>query len=149
VYRRGESIYHASLHKVAATGPEDDWRLRTIETLVKPAVATTTRDTPLQQMLAALPVRSIERVYVIHDNNLVAWLDPRQVFDRLQKHELDGNERVGEIATPAMFALTPQMSLCTALDGFCANRQRFCRLHRIWREQFPAAVRKYTVRLAV
>jgi predicted transcriptional regulator len=57
-------------------------------------------------------------VYVIHDNNLVAWLDPRQVFDRLQKHELDGNERVGEIATPAMFALTPQMSLCTALDGF-------------------------------
>jgi chloride channel protein, CIC family len=118
VYRRGESIYHASLHKVAATGSEDDWRLRTIETLVKPAVATTTRDTPLQQMLAALPVRSIERVYVIHDNNLVAWLDPRQVFDRLQKQELDGNERVGEIATPAMFALTPQMSLCTALDGF-------------------------------
>jgi predicted transcriptional regulator len=69
-------------------------------------------------MLAALPVRSLERVYVIHDHNLIAWLDPRQVFDRLQKHELEGNERVGEIAHPVTFALTPEMSLCSALDGF-------------------------------
>jgi chloride channel protein, CIC family len=118
VYRRGESIYHGSLHKAAATGAEEDWRLRTIETLVKPAVATTTRDTSVQQMLAALPVRTLERVYVIHDDDLVAWLDPRQVFDRLQKNELNGTERVGEIAQPATFALTPEMSLCTALDGF-------------------------------
>jgi chloride channel protein, CIC family len=118
VYRRGESIYHGSLHKTGEVGSDNDWRLRTIEALVKPAVATTTRDTPLQQMLAALPVRTLERVYVIHDGDLVAWLDPRQVFDRLQKHELDGNERVGEIAHPVTFALTPEMSLCSALDGF-------------------------------
>lgn len=118
VYRRGESIYHGSLHRPKEPGNSDDWRLRTVESLVKPAVATVARDTTLEQMFAQLPRRPVERVYVLHDNDLVAWIDPRVALDQLQKKELGGSTPVGDVANPVNFALAPEMALCTALDGF-------------------------------
>jgi hypothetical protein len=92
--------------------------LRTIETLVNPAVTTVTRDTTLEQMFADLPKRPLERVYVLQDNELVAWIEPRALLERLQKRELPGSTRVGDVAHPVDFALAPEMSLCQALDGF-------------------------------
>jgi CIC family chloride channel protein len=119
VYRRGESIYHASLTRAAATQPgTDDWRLRTVETLVKPAAAVIPRETTLQAMFAHLPKRALERVYVTDGEDLVAWLDPREVLDQLQKHMLDGSLSVDAVAKPITFTLAPEMALCTALDGF-------------------------------
>ncbi len=118
VYRRGESIYHASLHKPKEPGDNDDWRLRTVETLVKPCAATVASGTTLEEMFAQLPNRPLTRVYVLNEDDLIAWIDPRTVLDRLQKHELSGAMPVGDIASPVDFALAPEMSLCTALDGF-------------------------------
>jgi chloride channel protein, CIC family len=118
VYRRGESIYHASLHKPKEPGDNDEWRLRTVETLVKPCAATVASGTTLEEMFAQLPNRPLTRVYVLNEDDLIAWIDPRTVLDRLQKHELSGAMPVGDIASPVDFALAPEMSLCTALDGF-------------------------------
>jgi chloride channel protein, CIC family len=118
VYRRGESIYHASLNRVTTAAGEDDWRLRTVETLVKPAAAVIPRGLTLQAMFARLPNRTLERVYVVDGDDLIAWLDPRRILEQIEKRELDGGVLVDAIAKPVSFALAPEMTLCTALDGF-------------------------------
>ena len=118
VYRRGESIYHGSLHKSAAKKDVDDWRLRTVEALVKPAAAVVPSETTLAEMFAQLPTKALERVYVTHDDELIAWLDPREVLERLKTQALQPTMQVSEIARPVTFTLAPEMALCTALDGF-------------------------------
>jgi CBS domain-containing protein len=61
-------------------------------------------------------------VYVIQDDQIVAWLDPREILQRFQSGALDGGTTVGEVAHAVTFTLTPDMSLCTALDGFLRER---------------------------
>ncbi|MBV8144521.1 MAG: ClcB-like voltage-gated chloride channel protein [Gammaproteobacteria bacterium] len=117
VYRRGESIYHASLVPACGHG-EDDWRLRTISALVKPVAAVTSPDATLENLLAQLPKRPVSRVYVIEGNKLLAWLDPRELLTRLEKRELTPGTRVGAVAHPVVFALTPELPLSAALEGF-------------------------------
>ena len=55
VYRGGESIYHASLTQAFTGQGADDWRLRTIQALVKPVAVTAPPTQSLQELFAALP----------------------------------------------------------------------------------------------
>jgi CIC family chloride channel protein len=118
VYRRGESIYHASLTRAVSADGVDDWRLRTIQPLVKPVAAVTAADTPLQELLAKLPPRPVSRVYVTEGNKLLAWLDPREVLTGLEQKRLTADASVASVAHPVTFALTPEMPLSAALEGF-------------------------------
>ncbi|HVN44578.1 MAG TPA: ClcB-like voltage-gated chloride channel protein [Steroidobacteraceae bacterium] len=118
VYRRGESIYHTSLARACSAPGVDDWRLRTIAALVKPAAAVTSADTPLQELLAQLPNRPVSRVYITEGNKLLAWLDPREVLAALEKQQLTPGATVGSLAHPVAFALTPELTLAAALEGF-------------------------------
>ncbi len=122
VYRRGASIYHASLSHASGAGGGDDWRLRTIQPLVKPVAAVTSADTHLQELLATLPSRPVSRVYVTEGNKLLAWLDPREVLSALEQRQLSPDATVASIAHPVTFALTPEMSLSAALEGFLRER---------------------------
>jgi len=118
VYRRGESIYHASLTRAVSADGVDDWRLRTIQPLVKPVAAVTTADTRVQELLGKLPSRPVSRVYVVEGNKLLAWLDPREVLTGLEQKRLTADASVASVAHPVNFALTPEMPLSAALEGF-------------------------------
>lgn len=118
VYRRGESIYQASLTRALGAEGVDDWRLRTIRALVKPVAAVTSPETRLQELFAKLPTRPMTRVYVTEGNKLLAWLDPREVLSRLEKQQVAVDATVGSVAQPVTFALTPEMTLSAALEGF-------------------------------
>jgi chloride channel protein, CIC family len=118
VYRHGKSVYHASLHAAAAVEGGDDWRLRTVETLVKPAAAVIPETATLEQMFNQLPKRPLERVFVVKGQELVAWLNPREILERLHHSQLDGALLVSSVAKPVEFALAPDMSLTTALEAF-------------------------------
>ena len=119
VYRRGESIYHASLNRGMVAHDADDWRLRTVEALVKPATATIPPSLTLQEMLAQLPGKPLERVYVVNSaGELTGWLDPRRILDEVQSQRLDGAVTVESVASSVNVALAPDMALGTALDGF-------------------------------
>ncbi len=117
VYRRGESVYaHALKRGLSDAG--QDWRLRTVESLVKPTASMVSPSTSLKNLFAALPKRPINRVYVVEDEQIVAWLDPREILPRFRSGELHGETAVSQVANPISFTLTPDMSLCAALDGF-------------------------------
>ncbi|MFT3905541.1 MAG: ClcB-like voltage-gated chloride channel protein [Steroidobacteraceae bacterium] len=150
VYRRGESIYHGSLSRPSPEHSSDDWRLRTVEALVKPAVAVVRSDTTLEQMFRQLPKRALERVYVIDDEELVAWLDPRVVLEQVKTHKLDPATLVGSIAQPVSFALAPEMPLCTALDGFLREQATVLPVTPgQWRNQLIGEVQRRDVLLAI
>jgi chloride channel protein, CIC family len=118
VYQRGESIYHASLRRAMAAGGVDDWRLRTIQALIKPVAIATSGHTRLQELFAQLPTRPLERVYVTEDNRLVGSLDPREVLAKVNAREIAPDASVASVAKPVLFTLTPDMSLSAALEGF-------------------------------
>src|SRR5262245_47454987 len=118
VYRRGESVYSGSLTRAVSAGGEDDWRLRTVGALVKPAAAVVSGTATLEQMFAQLPKRPATRVYVTAGDDLVAWLDPRAVLAQLKKQQLAATATVASIAQPVAFTLAPDMPLSTALEGF-------------------------------
>jgi chloride channel protein, CIC family len=118
VYRRGESIYHASLTHARTMGGTDEWRLRTIAALVKPVAVTTSRDVRLQELLAQLPTRPLERVYVTEGNKLLGSLDPREILARVNEGRIAADATVASVERPIDFALTPDMPLSAALEGF-------------------------------
>jgi chloride channel protein, CIC family len=150
VYRHGESVYHASLARaVAATAP-DDWRLRTVESLVKPAAATVPRTTTVAELLAQLPKRPIERVYVVDGDQLIAWLDPRKVLAEVQKGRVDLGADVERVAHPVSFALSPDMALGTALDGFLREQATVLPVTLgTWRNSLVGEVSRRDVLLAI
>ena len=118
VYRHGKSVYHASLQGAATAEGADDWRLRTVETLVKPAAAVVPDTMTLAEVFDRLPKRPLERVFVMKGDDLVAWLNPREVLEKMHHSELDGGLPVSAVAKPVEFALAPDMSLTTALEAF-------------------------------
>jgi chloride channel protein, CIC family len=150
VYRRGESVYHASLARAAAAAAPDDWRLRTVEPLVKPAAATVPRATTVQEMLAQLPARPLERVYVVDGDQLIAWLDPRRVLDQVEKRTIDGSTAVEHVAHPVSFVLSPDMALGTALDGFLREQATVLPVTLgTWRNSLVGEVSRRDVLLAI
>ncbi len=118
VYRGGESIYHASLTQAFTGQGGDDWRLRTIQALVKPVAVTAPPTQSLQELFAALPTRPVGRVYVTEGGKLLAWLDPREVLAQFKGQQLAPDATVASVARPVVFALTPDMPLSAALEGF-------------------------------
>jgi CIC family chloride channel protein len=118
VYRKGQSVYHATLTRALVAEHGDDWRLRTVEALVKPPAAVVSGTTSLADIYDQLPKRPLQRVYVTSGDDLVAWFDPRKVLERLQKGEIDWGLPAESVSLPVNFALAPDMSLCEALDGF-------------------------------
>jgi CIC family chloride channel protein len=119
VYRNGKSVYNASLNAAAALeGGGDDWRLRTVEMLVKPAAAVVQENATLAEVFAGLPKRPIDRVFVVQGNDLIAWINPREIMERMQEAKLDGGVAVASVAKPVEFALAPDMPLTTALEAF-------------------------------
>ena len=151
VYRHGESVYHHSLTApaVAAAG-SDDWRLKTVEALVKPPSATVGRNLTVQQLFEQLPKRPIERVYIVDGHELIAWLDPRRVLERLQKGAVDGAMTVETVAHPVSFALSPDMPLGTALDGFLREQATVLPVTLgPWRNSLVGEVSRHDVLLAI
>jgi chloride channel protein, CIC family len=119
VYRSGKSVYHNSLSSAAAVeGGGDDWRLRTVEMLVKPAAASVPDTATLAEVFEKLPNRPIDRVFVVQGDDLIAWLNPREILDRMREAKLDGAVPVASVAKPVEFALAPDMPLTTALEAF-------------------------------
>jgi CIC family chloride channel protein len=122
VYRRGQSVYHATLSRALMAEHGDDWRLQTVEQLVKPAAAVVSVTTALADIFDQLPKRPLQRVYVTSGDDLVAWFDPRKVLERLQKGEIDWGLPAEAVSLPVSFALAPDMPLCEALDGFLSEQ---------------------------
>ena len=151
VYRRGESVYHASaLSRRVPDESGGDWRLKTVESLVKPAVAVVAPQTPLQEMFAQLPKRPINRVYVVEDDQITAWLDPRQLLEQVSKQEIGGDTPVGSVATPIRSTLTPDMSLCAALDEFLREQATVLPVTPgQWRNTLLGEVSRHDVLLAI
>ena len=118
VYRNGKSVYHASLQGALSSDGSDDWRLRTVETLVKPAAAVVPDTMSLGEVFERLPKRPLERVFVVKGDELVSWLNPREVLEKVHHSELDGSLPVSAVAKPVEFALAPEMSLTAALEAF-------------------------------
>ena len=151
VYRRGESIYHGSLNRAIGASQGDDWRLRTVEALVKPATFTVSPSLTLREMFANLPKRPIERVHVVNAaGELVGWLDPRHVLEQVNAHRLDSGVTVEATARSVTFALAPDMALGTALDGFLRENAAVLPVTLgQWRNTLIGEVSRHDVLLAI
>jgi chloride channel protein, CIC family len=150
VYRNGKSVYEASLHNAAVSDGGDDWRLRTVETLVKPAAAVVPDTATLGEVLDELPNRPIDRVFVVKGDELVAWLNPRAILERMQQAKLDGHLPVGAVAKPVEFALTPEMPLTTALEAFLREQATVLPVTAgQWRNTLLGEVSRRDVMLAI
>jgi chloride channel protein, CIC family len=150
VYRNGKSVYHASLHNAAEAQGGDDWRLRTVETLVKPAAAVVPETLTLAEMFDQLPKRPLERVLVVEGGELVAWLNPREILERMQHSQLDGTLPVAAVAKPVEFALAPEMPLTMALEAFLRERATVLPVTPgQWRNTLLGEVARHDVLLAI
>jgi CIC family chloride channel protein len=150
VYRNGKSVYHASLHSGVVGESADDWRLRTVETLVKPAAAVVSGATTLAEMFEQLPKRPIDRVLVVNGGELVSWLDPREVLERMKQGDLPGSLSVAAVAKPVEFALTPDMPLTSALEAFLREQATVLPVTPgQWRNTLMGEVARSDVMLAI
>jgi chloride channel protein, CIC family len=150
VYRRGESIYQASLTRALMAANVDDWRLRTIQALVKPVGATATGDMRIQDLLARLPGAPVVRVYVTDHDVLTAWLDPREVQAQLSEQRLSPEATVASVARPINFVLTPDMALSAALEGFLREQVTVLPVTSdLWRNALLGEVSRHDLLLAI
>lgn len=125
VYRQSRSIYHEAL-KPWVGSPEsgsqehaDDWKLLTINALVKPCTAVARRGRTLQQVLDDLPGRPVQTVYVVNDDDeLVGSANPVRLLDAIKSGEWQASADIASIANPALLSLRADMPLGAALDVF-------------------------------
>ena len=149
IYRAGDSVYSASL-KRKRFDMGDDWRLTTVESLVKPAAATVASSTTLREMFAHLPKSAINRVYVLEGDEIVSWLDPRTLLDRVKDQQIDGETLVGSVATPVTYTLTADMALGVALEGFLREQATVLPVTAgQWRNTLLGEVSRQDVLLAI
>jgi CIC family chloride channel protein len=148
VYRRGESVYHAALQ---CPPPGDDWRVRTVAALIKPATAVAAHTATVRELLEQLPNRAVDRVYLTDEHGeLISWLDPRPLLEKAQKGEADSDSPVQSLAQPVIFTLTPDMPLGTALDGFMRERATVLPVTADhWRNKLLGQVARRDVLLAI
>lgn len=119
VYRRGESIYHAALQ---GRTQGNDYQLNTVAALIKPAAAVVAQTMTLKEMFETLPRRPLERAYVIDRDELIGWLDLRELLARMRSNQVDGAATVAAVMRPVTSALTNDLSLGAALDVFLRAR---------------------------
>jgi chloride channel protein, CIC family len=123
VYRRGESIYHDSLHREPATAQGDEWRSLVVGALTKPCRAVVQRDTPLRKVLNELPRRPVDAVYVVNaEDELVAYVDPHELLAMVKSGRVLADVEVGSVASPVTLSLRSDMPLGAALDVFLAAK---------------------------
>lgn len=119
VYRGGASIYRESLEPVTRGGTLVYWHLRTVADLIKPAAAVVSETSTVSVMLQKLPKRPVRSVYILNkDLELVASLDPREIFRQAKRREIDASRTVLDVSTPLQTTLTPEMNLTAALEVF-------------------------------
>jgi chloride channel protein, CIC family len=117
-YRGGRSVYHDAL-RPDREGDEADWRLRTVEALVKPVAAVVADTITVRAMLDGLPRRPVQTVYIVDERRqLLAALNPHELLARVKSGKVDPDDKVGRIGVPIAYVLTPDMTLAAALDGF-------------------------------
>jgi CIC family chloride channel protein len=122
VYRHGASVYEDALRPTLPAELQD-WRMRTVSQLSKPPAAVVTRDTRIGDMLARLPARPAETVYVVdEDGELVGSLNPRTLLPQVRRRQVDSEAPAGSIAVAAGNSLSPDMSLTEALEVFLRER---------------------------
>ncbi len=119
VYRRGESIYHAALQ---GRTQANDYQLNTVAALIKPAGAVVSQAATLKEMFETLPRRPLERAYVTERDELIGWLDLRELLAQLRNNQVDGAATVATVMRPVTLALTNDLSLGAALDVFLRAR---------------------------
>ncbi len=124
VYRHGNSVYTATLAQAIVAEHGDDWRVRTVEPLIKPAAVVVPRHTSLAEVFDRLSRHSVRRVYVTDGDQLVSWFRPRDLHERLRRGEINLDAPVERLAEPVTEALSPQMSLTEALDAFLREKAR-------------------------
>ena len=123
VYRGGASIYRDSLMPAATSGTAEVWQIRTIADLVKPAGAVVRDSITVKRMLETLPKRPAGAVYVVNtESELLASLDPRDIFAKLKRGDMSPDLRVSAVATPIQNTLTPDLSLTSALECFLRDK---------------------------
>ena len=76
----------------------------------------------LAQMFEQLPRRPLERAYVTDGEELVGWLDLRELLAQTRKTQVDGAATVASVMRPVTLALTDDLSLGAALDVFLRAR---------------------------
>jgi CIC family chloride channel protein len=119
VYRRGESIYHAALQ---GRTQANDYQLNTVAALIKPAAAVVSQTLSVKEMFETLPRRPLERAYVTDRDELIGWLDLRELLARMRSNQVDGAATVATVMRPVTLALTNDLSLGAALDVFLRAR---------------------------
>lgn len=124
VYRHGNSVYTATLAQAIVAEHGDDWRVRTVQPLIKPAAVVVPRGTTLAEVFDRLSRHSVRRVYVTDGNELVSWFRPRDVHERLREGRIGWDTLVESVAQPVNEALSPEMSLTEALDAFLREKAR-------------------------
>ena len=92
--RQGLSRRRIDLSGVARAGGADGssvaWQLRTVAELIKPARAVVGGAMSVRHMLETLPPRPVQAVYIVNaDEELVAASDPREIFAKVERREID------------------------------------------------------------
>ena len=147
VYRRGESIYHAALQGHTQA---NDYQLNTVAALIKPAGAVVSQAATMKQMFENLPRRPLERAYVTHGDELVGWLDLRELLAALRNNKVDGAATVATVMRPALLVLTQEMSLGAALDVFLSARANVLPVTGgLWRNNLLGEISRQDVLLAM
>ncbi len=150
VYSRGESVYSAALTRRPTQEAAQAWELRTVAPLVKPVSATVAPGTPIREMLANLPAKPVERVYVVEGAEVIAWLNPRELLEKVTRGVISPDAAAGTVAQPVAFALTPDMTLGAALDGFMRERSVVLPVTSDqWRNDLLGEVTRQDVMLAI
>ena len=151
VYRGGASIYQESLAPAAADGSSVAWQLRTVAELIKPAVAVVGESTSVRQVLDSLPPRPAQAVYIVNaDEELVASVEPREIFAKVERGELDAGTPVLAVSTPMQTALTPDLSLTAALELFLrGNVTTLPVVSGRWRARLLGVISRHDLLLAL
>ena len=123
VYRKGKSVYHAHLHGALSEATCDDWRVKNVAALLRPASAVASPGTSLAQLLDRLPNRVLDHVYLVNDEDeLVSWLDAGAALAKVSQGTMSADAPLSAFASPVTLTVTPDMSLGAALDIFLRER---------------------------
>jgi CIC family chloride channel protein len=117
IYRQGESVYTRAL-KAKGPGDKEEWNLRQITALIRPAGRQLHRDSLLVNALDH-PQGAANTAYVLDSQNqLVGMLDIAATKRQLRTQPSGPLALVASYMLPAPPVLTPEMLLGDALDVF-------------------------------
>jgi CIC family chloride channel protein len=123
IYRQGESVYTRAL-KAKGPGEKEEWNLRQITALIRPAGLQLHRDCLLNNALDR-PQGAANNAYVLDSHNqLVGLLDLAAVKRQVRTTPAGPLALVAQYMQPAPPVLTPEMLLGNALDVFIAYRAK-------------------------